>query len=163
MSELAGILTAAEGLAPEVIASIETYVKNKEAELVSTLEAKYGIKPAVMSDAPAPAVKDAAPVPEPADATPTAPAVPIGPTSSDATVQALLARLASMESQLTQLKAQQNDAQSFVPGSGEPVPHNLFLDDGTVIKNHGGLATEYSTVEADGTQQVRKVIAAYPA
>jgi hypothetical protein len=159
MSELAGILTAAEGLAPEVIASIETYVKNKEAELVSTLEAKYGIKPAVMSDAPSPA----APAPEPADATPTSPAVPVGPTSSDATVQALLARLASMESQLTQLKAQQNDAQSFAPGSGEPVPHNLFLDDGTVVKNHGGLATEYSTVEADGTQQVRKVIAAYPA
>jgi hypothetical protein len=68
-----------------------------------------------------------------------------------------------MEAQLAQLKAQQNDPQSVVPGSGEPVPHNLFLDDGTVIKNHGGVATSYSTTNADGSESVRKVVAAYPA
>jgi hypothetical protein len=167
MSELAGILSAAEGLAPEVVAEIEKYVKNKEAELVSTLEEKYGTKPAVMSDAPA---APADPVGVAASSAPqdVIPAVPAVPATDDATVQALLSRLASMEAQLTQLKAQQNDPQSIVPGSGEPVPHNLFLDDGTVIKNHGGLATEYTSVEpatatTDAKQVVRKVVAAYPA
>jgi hypothetical protein len=157
-AEIPEILGAIEGLAPETIAAIEKFVKGKEAELVASLEEKYGVKPSVISD-----VVPAAPVNlAPQDATLTAPTVPVPPATDD-TVTALLARLSSLEAQLTQLKSQQNDPQSIVPGSGEPVPHNLFLDDGTVVKNHGGIATSYSTTAADGTESVRKVVAAYPA
>jgi hypothetical protein len=163
-AEIPEILGAIEGLAPETIAAIEKFVKGKEQELVASMEEKYGVKPSVISDTvPAPTVAPASPVNlTPADATPTSPAVPVPPASDDV-VTALLARLSSLEAQLAQVKSQQNDPQSIVPGSGEPVAHNLFLDDGTVIKNHGGLATSYSTTNEDGTEQVRKVVAAYPA
>lgn len=47
-------------------------------------------------------------------------------------------------------------ADAFAQG-GEPVPHNLHLDDGAVIANFPGLATHYA--DENGT---RKVVAAYP-
>jgi hypothetical protein len=106
----------------------------------------------------------------PQDATPTAlatdymaPAASAAPVSTDATVQALLQRMASLEAQLAEEKARRDNPETISSGSGEPVPHNLFLDDGTVIKNHGGIATSYSTTNPDGTESVRKVVAAYPA
>jgi hypothetical protein len=194
MSEIPEILTAVEGLAPEAVAQIEAYVKAREAELKAALEAHYGVKPSVVSDIPVP---DAAPalnpaqqsyqnrvafaqaraaqaaqpqdvVPLPArDATPTSPAIPAG-TTSDPAITALLQRMQSLEQQLAEEKAKRENPETITSGSGEPVPHNLFLDDGTVIKNHGGLATSYTdvvpaTATSDAQDRVRKVVAAYPA
>jgi hypothetical protein len=60
----------------------------------------------------------------------------------------------------------QNAQIDFAQG-GEPVPHNLHLDDGTVIKNFPGVATHYTeetpaTATSDATSTVKRVIAAYP-
>lgn len=147
MSELTSILSGVEGLAPEAIAAIENLIKSKEAELTTALEAKYGVKPSVISDVEH-VVADAAPVVEKA--------VP--------GLEDLIARLNSLEQQNNQLKAQiANPEQVIASGGGDPVPHTLFLADGSVVKNHGGLATHYSTTNPDGTENVQQVIAAYPA
>lgn len=152
MSEISDLLSGIEGLAPEAIAAIEGLVKSKESELSATLEAKYGVKPAVISDVET-AVSDVA-----------APAVAKAESVAGDDLESLIARLTSLEQQNVQLKAQiANPEQVIASGGGDPVPHNLFLDDGSVVKNHGGLATSYSSTNADGTESVRKVIAAYPA
>lgn len=184
------ILSAVEGLAPEALAQIEAYVKARETELKAELMKHYGVTPSVVSDIPAPSADDAPPVAEPApaptlnpaqqsyqnrvalaqaraaarpqDTAATTPAVPVG-AASDPTITALLQRMASLEAQLAEEKAKRDNPETISSGSGEPVLHNLFLDDGTVIKNHGGIATSYSTANPDGTESVRKVVAAYPA
>lgn len=151
MSELSDILSGIEGLAPEAISAIENLVKSKETELQTSLEAKYGVKPSVISDVEH-VVEDAAPI---ADKIPG--------------VQELLDRLSSLEAQLAEEKAKAANPEQVIPsGGGDPVPHNLFLDDGTVIKNHDGIATHYTvtvpaTATSDATELVRKVVAAYPA
>lgn len=152
MSDITAILSGIEGLAPEAIAAIEGYVKNEEAKLVSSLEEKYGVKPSVISDVTALAE----------DVAPAAETEVKSVTGVD--VASLLARLSSLEQQNAQLQAQAaNPSQEISAGSGEPVPHNLFLSDGSVITNHAGLATQISTTNADGSETVRKVVAAYPA
>jgi hypothetical protein len=152
MTEISDVLSGIEGLAPEAIAAIEGFVKSKEAELSATLEAKYGVKPSVVSDVEAVA-EDAAPAAEKAVES-------VG--GSD--LAGLIARLTSLEQQNAQLQAQiANPEQVIASGGGDPVPHNLFLDDGSVVKNHAGLATTYTSVTDDGTQKSNKVVAAYPA
>jgi hypothetical protein len=151
MSEISEVLSGIEGLAPEAIAAIEGYVKNKEAQLTENLETKYGVKPAVISDVEAVA-QDVAPA-----------AVKAVESVGGEDLKALIARLTSLEQQNSQLQAKiANPEQVVASGGGDPVPHNLFLADGSVVKNHGGVATEYSTTNADGTENVQKVVAAYP-
>lgn len=152
MTTISEILAGVEGLAPEAITAIEGFVKSEEAKLSAALEEKYGVKPSVISDVEAVA----------ADVAPAADTVVKDATGVD--VASLIARLSSLEQQNTQLQKQiNNPEQTIAPSSGEPVPHNLFLDDGTVVKNHAGLATQISTTNADGSETVRKVVAAYPA
>lgn len=152
MTDISEVLSGIEGLAPEAIAAIEGFIKNKEAELSSTLEQKYGVKPALLSDLTA-AAQDSAPAAEKAVES------VAGPELKD-----LIARLTSLEQQNAQLQAQiANPEQVVASGGGDPIAHNLFLDDGTVVKNHAGLATTYTSTAADGTQTTNKVIAAYPA
>jgi hypothetical protein len=165
-AEIPELLSAVEGLAPEAVAAIEAYIKGKETELKATLEEHYGVKPVVLSDprdstTPIQDAVSAAPAPQ--DATPTSPAVPVTPVTQDATVQALLQRMASLEQQLAEEKSKRENPETISVGSGDPVPHTLFLNDGSVIKNHGGIATTYTTTNTDGTEYVRKVVAAYPA
>jgi hypothetical protein len=161
MSDISALLGGVEGLAPEAIAAIEALVKSKEAELVASLETKYGVKPSVVGDvkgALTDVIADAPPAP--ADATPTSPAVPV---TQDTTLQDLIGRLNSLEQQNAQLLNQiQNPEQVIASGGGDPVPHTLFLASGDVVKNHGGIATHYTTTNADGTENVQKVVAAYP-
>jgi hypothetical protein len=152
MSDISSILEGVEGLAPEAIAAIENLVKSKEAELTAALESKYGVKPSVISDVTAVA-EDAAPAAEKV----------VEAVGGD-DLKSLIARLTSLEQQNEQLKAQiANPEQVIASGGGDPVPHTLFLADGSVVKNHGGLATSYSTTNDDGSENVQKVIAAYPA
>jgi hypothetical protein len=152
MSELSSILTGVEGLAPEAIAAIENLIKSKEAELTANLEAKYGVKPSVISDVVKAAEDVAAPVVKAVES--------VG--GDD--LKSLISRLNSLEQQNAQLLQQiQNPEQVVASGGGDPVAHNLFLDDGSVVKNHAGIATHYSTQNADGSESVRKVVAAYPA
>jgi hypothetical protein len=148
MTDVSSILSGVEGLAPEAIAAIENLIKAKEAELTASLETKYGVKPSVISDVQTVAA-DVAPAVEKA---------------VEPTMQELLARLNSLEQQNAQLTQQiQNPEQVIASGGGDPVPHTLFLADGSVVKNHGGLATSYSTTNPDGSENIQKVIAAYPA
>lgn len=148
MSDITDVLSGIEGLAPEAIAAIEGFIKAKEAELSANLETKYGVKPSVISDVQAVA----------ADVAPAAEAV-VGPELKD-----LIARLTSLEQQNAQLQAQiANPEEVISSGGGDPVPHNLFLDDGTVVRNHGGVATTYTSTAPDGTQTSNKVVAAFPA
>lgn len=77
----------------------------------------------------------------------------------------LLGIIKNLYAEMEQLKRQaagaasqlaSNAAVDFAQG-GEPVPHNLQLDDGSMVQNFPGIATHYS--DANGT---RRVIAAYP-
>lgn len=148
MTDITDVLSGIEGLAPEAIAAIEGFIKAKEAELSANLETKYGVKPSVISDVQAVA----------ADVAPAAESV-AGPELKD-----LIARLTSLEQQNAQLQAQiANPEEVISSGGGDPVPHNLFLDDGTVVRNHGGVATTYTATAPDGTQTSNKVVAAFPA
>jgi hypothetical protein len=148
MSDISVLLSGIEGLAPEAISALENYVKGKEQEFQAAAEAKYGIKPSVVSDVET-VVKDAAPLIQ--DAVEKVP-----------DVAALLARIESLQSQITSLSTPTTE--TVLAGGGPPVPHTLFLEDGSVVKNHGGIATQYSTTDpTTGAETVRKVIAAYPA
>lgn len=152
MSEVSALLSGVEGLAPEAIAAIENLLKAKEAELAANLEAKYGVKPSVISDVEN-AVSELA-----------APAVAKAESVAGTDLASLVARLNSLEQQNAQLLQQiQNPEQVIASGGGDPVPHTLFLADGSVVKNHGGIATHYTTTNADGTENIQKVTAAYPA
>lgn len=84
------------------------------------------------------------------------------------TVQNLYAQIGELKKQgqagLSQIA--QTAAVDFAQG-GEPVPHNLHLDDGSVVKNFPGIATHYTevvpaTATSDATETTRRVIAAYP-
>jgi hypothetical protein len=152
MTDISSILSGIEGLAPEAIAAIEELVKSKEAELSANLETKYGVKPSLISDVAAVAQDVAAPVVKAVESV------------GGEDLKSLIARLNSLEQQNQQLLQQiQNPEQVVFSGGGDPVPHNLFLADGSVVKNHGGIATSYTTTNADGSENIRKVIAAYPA
>lgn len=81
-------------------------------------------------------------------------------------VQELMQTVSNLYAQITELKKQgaagigqiaQAVASDFVQG-GEPVPHNLHLDDGSVVSGFKGVATHIAN--ADGS--VRRVVAAYP-
>lgn len=90
-------------------------------------------------------------------------------------VQELMQTVSNLYAQITELKKQgqaglsqiaQNVAADFAQG-GEPVPHNLHLDDGTVIQNYPGLGTHYTettpaTSTSDAVTTTRRVVAAYP-
>jgi hypothetical protein len=73
-------------------------------------------------------------------------------------VHDMLAHIRNLEAQIQQLKAGPvNQVTDALASGGEPVPHDLHLQDGTVIAGHPGLATHYD----DGTS-VKRVVAAYP-
>lgn len=84
------------------------------------------------------------------------------------TVQNLYAQIAELKKQgqagLSQIA--QNVAADFAQG-GDPVPHNLHLDDGSIVKNFPGLASHYTettpaTATSDAVTTTRRVVAAYP-
>ena len=90
-------------------------------------------------------------------------------------VQELMQTVSNLYAQINELKKQgqaglsqiaQSVASDFAQG-GDPVPHNLHLDDGTVIQNFPGLASHYTettpaTATSDAVTTTRRVVAAYP-
>jgi len=48
-------------------------------------------------------------------------------------------------------------------GGGEPVAHHLWLVDGRVIQDHGGIGTHYSETLPDGSTRVTRVKEYFPA
>lgn len=128
--------------------ALSAYARAK-AEFEKASEAVRGIVPAV---------KDAVPTVEADVKTVVQDAVP--------DVQELMQTVSNLYAQIADLKKQgaagigqiaQAVASDFVQG-GEPVPHNLHLDDGSVVKNFAGVATHVAN--SDGS--VRRVVAAYP-
>jgi hypothetical protein len=166
MTGISGILKDLEGvISPEnlkvLAAKFEEELKSKEQEFISAAEQKYGVPPAVVSDIEQ-TVKDAAPAV--ADKVES-----LLPPEIVALIKSQAAQLDALQTQINSLKSQNAANQTtVVMGQGEPVLHNLFLDDGSVVKNHPGLATHYSvdvpaTATSDATSVVRTVVAAYPA
>lgn len=161
MASFEEIIKDLEGvIPPSVISSLEDAVKAKSEEFIKAAEDKFGVAPAVVSDVTA-AVKDAAPAAAQAveDAL---------PPSAAALVETLTSQLKALQAQVDSLKTQGAANQTTViGGQGEPVLHTLFLEDGTVVQNHPGIATHYSvtnpaTATSDATDTVKRVIAAYP-
>ena|SRR6185312_17247891 len=162
MASIEEILKSLESVVdPNILASVESKLKdevsNLEEKFTKAAEEKYGIAPSVVSDVEQ-TVRDAAPAVE-----------SLLPQAAQDAIKNLLAQVTALTAQVDALK-QGNAANqtTVVMGQGEPVPHNLFLDDGSVVKNHPGLATHYSvdvpaTSTSDATTVTRTVVAAYPA
>lgn len=141
--KLASLTAEVAAQNPALVKDLENFYEAKKTEFENWAKEHYGSKPV------------------------TEPTPHISAEKSQADV------IAELQSQLNALQAQLNaksvqDSAPLVMEGGTPVPHTLFLDDGTVVQNHEGLATHYSvTVPATATQdeheEIHKVVAAYPA
>lgn len=162
MTDFGELAESLEGMAPEAIATVKSFFEkelaSKEQQFKDAMEKKYGVAPAVMADAET-VVKDVAPVAVKAvdDAL---------PQSAQDVINGLLSRINSLESSLKSVQSG-NANKTEVMGQGDPIPHTLFLEDGSVVQNHPGVATHYSvtvpaTATEDEQESVKRVIAAYP-
>ena len=152
MADAAQILTDAGEITAEVAAKnpailkwLEDQFAAKEAEFKAEWEKRFGATPAV---APTPVVTQ--------------------DTSQADVIASMQSTIKALQDQLNAQKAAPTNTNAVVMEGGDPVPHTLFLDNGTVVQNHAGLATHYTvTVPATATEdeheETHKVIAAYPA
>lgn len=90
-------------------------------------------------------------------------------------VQELMQTVSNLYAQIEDLKKQGQAGLSqlgqavqadFAQG-GEPVAHNLHLDDGSIVQNFPGVATHYTettpaTSTSDAVTTTKRVVAAYP-
>lgn len=130
---------------PALLKWLEDQFKAKEEEFKVELEKRFGAVPAV---APTPQVTQE--------------------TSQADVIASMQETIKALQQQLNAQKANPTDTSTVIMEGGEPVPHTLFLDNGTVVQNHPGLATHYTvtapaTATQDETEETHKVVAAYPA
>lgn len=159
MVDFGSILKDLEGaIAPDALKAIEDKLRGAvsaaEQEFTQAAEEKYGVPPAVVSDVEK-AVQDAVP----AAAKRVEDALP--PNAADI-IHSLTSQLSALQAQVTALRQAPAQNQPTTMGQGDPVTHTLFLENGTIVKDHPGVATHYSVDNGDGTDTVMKVIAAYP-
>jgi hypothetical protein len=128
---------------PALVQKLEDLFKAKEVEFQQFMKKEFGATPQVQ------------PVPQ------------VSTEKSQADVIAEMQ--ATIASLLAQQEAQKNQAANgpVVMEGGEPVPHNLVLDNGQWVFNHPGLATHYSvnvpaTATTDQHDEIHTVVAAYP-
>jgi len=166
MAGIEDVLKDLEGaIAPEALKTLAEKLKGvvseKEQEFTKAAEEKYGIKPALISDVEK-TVEDAAPAAAKAveDAL---------PADLKGFISDLLSQVQALTTQVAALKASGGveNQTTAVMGQGEPVPHTLFLEDGSIVQNHPGVATHYSvtnpaTATEDETETVKQVVACYP-
>lgn len=130
---------------PALLKWLEDQFKAKEEEFKVELEKRFGAVPAV---APTPQVTQE--------------------TSQADVIASMQETIKALQQQLNAQKTNPTDTSTVIMEGGEPVPHTLFLDNGTVVQNHPGLATHYTvavpaTATQDETEETHKVVAAYPA
>lgn len=152
MTDAAQIITEVGDITAEVAAKnpallkwLEDQFAAKEAEFKAEWEKRFGATPAV---APTPVVTEEK--------------------SQADVIASMQETIRALQQQLNAQKNAPINTSAVVMEGGDPVPHTLFLDNGTVVQNHAGLATHYTvTVPATATQdeheETHAVVAAYPA
>jgi len=142
--ELANLTATIAAQNPGLVNDLERFYEAKKAEFEGWAKEKYGAKPEVQPTPHVTAEKSQAEV-----------------------IADMQSMIQSLQRQLDAAKTATNTSVPIVMEGGEPVSHTLFLDNGTVVQNHAGLATHYSvTVPATATEdeheEIHKVVAAFP-